>query len=62
MVPSTVTVAVLEDELARARQWAATSGWQLAFDEATLMLECARMHPADGLPLLLRGGCDEYTT
>ena len=60
MVPSEVTVAVLDEELPQALAWAARHGWELSFDQEALVLDARCAHPADDNPLLLIAEFDGY--
>jgi len=60
MVPATVTLAVLEQELPAAHRWAARHAWTLDADLDALQLTATTHHPADHAELILVGEFTGY--
>lgn len=60
MVPASVTLAVLEQELPGASAFCQRQGWRIAVDEQKLQLVVDMQHPKDAQPLRLLGDLNGY--
>jgi hypothetical protein len=60
VVPREVTAAVVGEELPALRAYAGRHGWQITWDEASLVLLADGSHPADGSPARLHADLAGY--
>lgn len=59
-VPIDTSRIILADEVDAARPWADRHGWNLELGPGDLLLTVRMRHPADQMPLLLRGDFSGY--
>jgi hypothetical protein len=60
VVPTNVTIAVLQEQFPPARRWGEHHGWMLNLDASALLLDGRGSHPVDGRPVRLLAGVDGY--